>query len=406
MEQGLSLKLRLYPDNEAVSAFTSLHEQYRLACQYISDIYFDSRFELSRRELHDLYYLELRERFSLKSQQAASVLRTVLARYKSIDTQFKNEPKRYYDKQSNKATYVKRDITWLEHPVQFKRGQADLVYKRDYRFTKDGRLRLTTLGELIDVSFNEVYFDKYLADVDWKLGTAKLVKKRDKWFLHIGATYQLPDYSNKKNQHIVGIDLGLRFMATTYDEKGQTSFYSGKKVTHKRRKYRRLRRELQTKNTASSKRRLKAIGQRENCWMSDVNHQLSKALVEKHGPNTTFVLEDLTGITRNIKRTTSSHTADLTSWAFYEFVQQLTYKANLMGSQVVIVSAQYTSQRCPKCGQIDKQSRDHQAHHYHCNTCGYQSNDDRIGAMNLYELGKQYISGVKNPTFRKAKSAS
>ena len=406
MEQGLSLKLRLYPNADERQAFKSLHEQYRQACQYISEAYFESRFTLSRRELHDLYYLDIRDRFGLKSQQAASVLRTVLARYKSVNTQFKKEPKRYYDSASGKATYVNRDIDWLERPVQFHKGQADLVYKRDYRFTTDGRLRITTLGELVDVSFNERYFDKYLVDEQWKLGTAKLVLNRDKRFLHIGITKELPDYTKEQNQHVVGVDLGLRFLATTYDEKGETTFYSGKSITHQRRKYRQLRKELQSTNTTSSKRRLKAIGQRENCWMSDINHQLSKALVEKYGANTTFVVEDLSGITRNIKRTTSDNTADLTSWAFYEFVQQLTYKANLMGSQVVIVSAQYTSQRCPKCGQIDKHSRDHRMHHYHCQSCGYQSNDDRVGAMNLYELGKQYISGVKNPKFTKSVNAS
>ena len=30
--------------------------------------------------------------------------------------------------------------------------------------------------------------------------------------------------------------------------------------------------------------------------MSDVNHRMSKTLVEKYGKNTLFVLEDLTGV--------------------------------------------------------------------------------------------------------------
>ena len=30
--------------------------------------------------------------------------------------------------------------------------------------------------------------------------------------------------------------------------------------------------------------------------MSDVNHQISKTLVEKYGKDTLFVLEDLTGV--------------------------------------------------------------------------------------------------------------
>jgi len=43
-----------------------------------------------------------------------------------------------------------------------------------------------------------------------------------------------------------------------------------------------------------ARHRLKAIGQRENRWIQDVNHQVSKALVENNPKHTLFVLEDLT----------------------------------------------------------------------------------------------------------------
>jgi len=43
-----------------------------------------------------------------------------------------------------------------------------------------------------------------------------------------------------------------------------------------------------------ARHRLKAIGQRENRWMQDVNHCISKALVENNPKHTLFVLEDLT----------------------------------------------------------------------------------------------------------------
>ena len=79
----------------------------------------------------------------------------------------------------------------------------------------------------------------------------------------------------------------------------------------------------------------------------------------------------------------------------------LKYKANLNDSKVIVVDAHYTSQRCPKCGTIHKESRNRDTHSYHCMNCGYTSNDDRIGAMNLYELGKQYVSGVEKPKFSK-----
>ena len=94
------------------------------------------------------------------------------------------------------------------------------------------------------------------------------------------------------------------------------------------------------------------------------------------------------------------------SWAFYQFEQFLIYKANLNHCLVVKVDAHYTSQRCPRCGQIKKNNRDHQLHQYRCDYCGYSSNDDRIGAMNIQELGKQYLSGVEEPHFVKLNQIS
>ena len=36
---------------------------------------------------------------------------------------------------------------------------------------------------------------------------------------------------------------------------------------------------------------------------------------------------------------------------------------------------------------------------YVCSNCGYSSNDDRVGAMNIYELGKWFVSGIAKPSF-------
>ena len=41
---------------------------------------------------------------------------------------------------------------------------------------------------------------------------------------------------------------------------------------------------------------------------------------------------------------------------------------------------------------------------YICDSCGYRSNDDRISAMNLYELGKTHVSGDTHPRFGKRKT--
>ncbi len=42
-------------------------------------------------------------------------------------------------------------------------------------------------------------------------------------------------------------------------------------------------------------------------------------------------------------------------------------------------------------GFTEKANRDKKRHLFTCKNCGYQSNDDRIGAMNLYRMGINYL---------------
>lgn len=138
--------------------------------------------------------------------------------------------------------------------------------------------------------------------------------------------------------------------------------------------------------------------------MSDVNHRISKALVQKYGKDTLFVIEDLTGVSfaeENLCRR-KQQKRDLRSWSFYQLEQFLTYKAHEDRSEVLKVSAKYTSQRCPKCGTIRKENRNHHKHLYICQ-CGYKSNDDRIGAMNIQQLGTMWVSGDNNPRYERMK---
>lgn len=59
--------------------------------------------------------------------------------------------------------------------------------------------------------------------------------------------------------------------------------------------------------------------------------------------------------------------------------------------QVSKVNPRYTSQTCPRCGHIEAGNRDKAKHIFCCKNCGYTSNDDRIGAMNLYRMGIEYL---------------
>jgi putative transposase len=165
-------------------------------------------------------------------------------------------------------------------------------------------------------------------------------------------------------------------------------------MKNKRSHYKHLRKQIQQKGTASARRKLKQISQRENRWMSDINHQVSKALVEHYGANTLFVVEDLSGIQNDTERVRVNNRYETVSWSFYQLRQMLQYKATMRGSKVIAVDPKYTSQACPKCGHTEKGNRNKRKHAFCCRNCKYQSNDDRIGAMNLHRLGIEYLVAV------------
>lgn len=345
---------------------------YRDACNYVSDYIFQTH-DLKQGSLNKVLYFEIRKRFELKAQMSQSVLKTVVARYKTIlETQGK----------------------WIK--PSFKKPQCDLVWNRDYSLTK-GCFSINTLIGRVKLPYFSEGMSKYFDRDIYKFGTAKLVSKHGKYFLHIPVSYEVEESNISDVCNVVGIDRGINFIATTYDSKGKTKFVSGKALKQKRAAYANLRKALQMRKTSSSRRRLKAIGQRENRWIQDVNHRVSKALVDSNPKHTLFVLEDLTGIRNATERVKKKERYVTVSWAYYDLEQKLIYKAKKNQSSVIKVDPRYTSQCCPICGHIEKNNRDRRLHLFACKKCGYSSNDDRIAAMNLYRMGIDYLNDCQVP---------
>lgn len=401
-----TIKIRLYPDSESARAFQEMMEAYRDACNAMSEYMFSKDVHMGKLILNTAMYHHVREVYRLKSQMAQSAARTVKARYKAVDEFMKQHPYRFRDKEGVWHT-AERTVEWLKKPIYFSKPQVDLVHRQDYSFTDHGTLlSINTLGKRRKISFTvPEYFQGFLDD-GWKLGTAHILCRDGKWYLHIPATAPAcaEAFDPAAVRQVVGIDRGLRFLAVTYDGDGKCLFLDGKAVMDKRDRFRKVRAGLQSKGTKSAKRVLKRISGRENRWMADVNHRASKTLVQKYGAGTLFVVEDLTDVSfdqRSLSKGDARWREKFRSWAFFQFGQFLTYKADAAGSFVLSVPEDYTSQRCPKCGRIRKENRKHGLHEYICDRCGYRSNDDRIGAMNIHALGMRYVGGDPEPHFTK-----
>ena len=289
------------------------------ACNYVSDYVFRTH-DLKQFSLNKILYSTLREKFSLKSQMAQSVFKTVIARYKTI---------------------LENQNEWIK--PSFKKPQYDLVWNRDYSLTQNC-FSVNTLNGRVKLPYFAEGMSKYFNHSIYKFGTAKLVNKHGKYYLHIPVTYEVEESNISDICNVVGIDRGINFVVATYDSKHKSGFVSGKAIKQKRANYSRLRKELQMRHTPSSRRRLKAIGQRENRWMQDINHQVSKALATGNPKHTLFVLEDLIGIRNATERVKTKDRYVSVSWSFYDLEQKLIYKAKQNQSSVIKVDPRYTSQ--------------------------------------------------------------
>jgi len=186
-----------------------------------------------------------------------------------------------------------------------------------------------------------------------KQGSARLVKCGRDWYIHLSLTITVE--REQKPEKIMGIDLGLIDLLVA-SVCGQTLFFSGAELAYIRRCYTDLRHELQK---AGAHRALKELGDKEHRWATDVNHKISRAVVEfaeLHGA-TKIRMEDLTGARWEMaqrKEQRKDHGRSLHYWPFYQLRQFIEYKAALAGIEVEHVNRDRTSLTCSKCGELLK----------------------------------------------------
>lgn len=189
---------------------------------------------------------------------------------------------------------------------------------------------------------------------------------------------------------IVGVDVGVRYLAVASDTKGACSFYRGKGVVPKANHYARLRKRLQRKGTRSATRRLVAISGRERRLKADANHVVSKRIIDAH-PHSFIGLENLTDIRERTKRRKGKKAskkqrkanAAYSKWSFAELQSMIAYKALLQGSMAIKVDAHYTSKACPRCGHTCDGNRPHKGLLFVCQNCHYTLHADLVGARNI-----------------------
>jgi transposase, IS605 OrfB family, central region len=150
----------------------------------------------------------------------------------------------------------------------------------------------------------------------------------------------------------------------------------GKKAEHIHRKYREIRRKLQK---AGKRGLLKRIKNREGNITTDLNHKVSRKIIEIAKENDAGIkLEELDGI-RNNKKHAKSFNYGLNTWSFYQLQKFIEYKAKLEGIPVTYVEPRNTSKECSRCGSIGIR----EGKSFRCPSCGHVDHADANASFNI-----------------------
>ena len=238
----------------------------------------------------------------------------------------------------------------------------------------------STKGRLKATFFVPLHYGKYLS---WEIksSTISYDRRNKTFYLHISLEHSDPEKVTTLN--VLGIDRGIVNIAVCSDNR----FFNSKKIKNRRARYAHLRKELQSKGTRSAKRKLKRMSGKERRFVTDINHCISKQVVNSE--YTVFALEDLSKI-RVQKRRGKKFDRKLNNWAFYQLEQFIGYKAEALGKHVLLVDARYTSQKCSNCGHTYKGNREGSA--FRCRKCGFELHADLNASRNIAQAGISCLS--------------
>jgi IS605 OrfB family transposase len=220
---------------------------------------------------------------------------------------------------------------------------------------------------------------------------AKIVIKRGAPYAHI---YVAQHVSQKETDDPVGVDLGTKKLVVASNGFKK----NGGLINAQRRHFLSLKDSLESKGTSSARRRLKRLKRRERRRMKAVFHQSSRGLVQSLEEGSYVVLERLIGtkIKKRGKKDRRHARQSHISSTMGILQHMITYKCEESGIPVVFVRPDFTSQRCPRCGTIDKYNRRTQAL-FRCVSCGFQHNADFVASVNLRELALGGWAAVSQP---------
>lgn len=342
----LTAKVKLQSTEAQADSLKRTLEASNAACNRISEVAWDTR-TFGKFAIQKIVYHDIKDEFGLNAQVVIRCISKVCDAYK-LD----KKTKRTF-RHDGSIAFDSRILSW-----KIDASQVSI-------WTIDGREKIPFLAH-----------DKAKELLSGARGESDLCLIDGDFYLFTSCEVDEPEPSDVDD--FLGVDMGIKNIASDSDG----NHYSSGQVNGLRKRHAKLRAKLQSKGTKSAKRLLKKRKRKERRFAKDVNHCISKGIVERAADTGRGIaVEDLTGIRERVM-VRKAQRRQHHSWAFYDLRMKLAYKAQLHGVPLVLVDPRNTSKACNNCGCIDKRNRKTQAD-FLCVSCGHSANADTNAALNI-----------------------
>jgi len=224
-----------------------------------------------------------------------------------------------------------------------------------------------------------------------KITSATVRRKANYWFVVVSVETE-NTHATCENQAVVGVDLGIKTLATLSDGKVIESVSPLRKRLGRLKLLQRwLSRKVKgSSNRRKAIRRVSKVHYEVACLRKDVLDKLTTYLCENYRA---ICVEDL-----NVSGMVKNHclALSISDAGFGEFRRQLEYKSVLNGNTLIFADRWFPSSKtCSGCGSV-KEDILLSEREYVCDTCGMVMDRDLNAAINLKNYGLKQLR-VVNP---------
>ena len=295
---------------------------------------------------------------------------------KDLDRAYTN----FFEKRGNVPKYKKK---YRHDSIRFPQGVELDEVKQQIRLPKIGWMGYRKSRDII--------------------GTIKNVtvsRRGEKWDVSIQTEYEV--VSSAPNPSEIGIDMGVKRFATLSNGDFVEPLNPFKQEQEKLAKLQRklARQKKGSRNSRKTKRKIARLHRYIADSRRDFLHKISTKIAKNHS---IIYVEDLKVSNmsasargtkespgKNVKQKSGLNRSILDQ-GWYGFFQMLSYKLEQRGGKLIKVDPRNTSRTCPRCGLVSAENRKSQAT-FACIGCGYRSNADEVGAINILRAGRARLA--------------